>query len=154
MPFETVEVQSRPMLYVTRSAGMQPEEISAVMGEAFGAIGAFIGRSGVVPAGPPIAVYRDWDGGKMAIDVGFPVGEADAARAAGEVRSGRTPSGKALKAVHRGPYRTLRDTYGEMEAEMKKSGIAMPQVAWEVYVSDPDKTPEGDLLTEIYMPVG
>jgi hypothetical protein len=41
------------MLYVTRSASIAPEEISAVMQEAFTAIGAFIGRSGITPAAPP-----------------------------------------------------------------------------------------------------
>jgi effector-binding domain-containing protein len=156
MQIETVETKSQPMLYVTRSASMAPEEIAGVMEEAFGAIGAFIGRAGMAPAGPPLAVYRDWDNatGKMQIDVGFPVAAADAARAEGEVKSGATPSGKALKAVHRGPYKTLRDTYRELQTHMKKAGIAMPSLAWEVYLSDPDTTPEDQLLTEIYMPIG
>jgi hypothetical protein len=36
MQVETVEIKSQPMLYVTRSASIAPEEISAVMQEAFG----------------------------------------------------------------------------------------------------------------------
>ena len=132
---------------------MAPEEIAGVMGEAFSAIGAFIGSAGLAPAGPPIAVYRDWDGGKMKIDVGFPVSAADTAKARGEVTAGQTPSGKALKVVHRGPYAKLRETYGALENYMSKAGYAMPALAWEVYLSDPDTTPEADLVTEIYMPV-
>ena len=153
MQIETVRIDPRPMIYVTRSASMAPEEISTVMGEAFGAIGGFIGRAGIVPVGPPLAVYRDWDAatGKMNIDVGFPIAEADTAKAEGEVKSGETPSGNALKTVHRGPYATLRNTYGDMTAHIKKIGMAIPSVAWEVYITDPEKTPEKDLLTEVYM---
>jgi effector-binding domain-containing protein len=155
MTFETVEAQAQPMLCVTRSASMAPEEISSVMGEAFSAIGAFIGRTGVAPAGPPFAVYRDWDAatGRMQIDVGFPVAAADTDKAEGEVMAGTTPSGKALKTVHRGPYAKLRETYGALEAHIKQAGMPMPALAWEVYVTDPDKVPEDELLTEIYMQV-
>jgi effector-binding domain-containing protein len=155
MRVETVEIKSQPMLYVTRSSSMAPEEISGVMQEAFGAIGAFIGRTGITPTGPPLAVYRDWDSatGNMKIDIGFPVTAPDAARADGEVKSGETPAGKALKTIHRGPYATLRETYGALEAHMKEAGLTMPPLAWEVYISDPGKVPEAELLTEIYMPV-
>ena len=36
---------------------------------------------------------------------------------------------------------------------MKATGIPAPSLAWEVYLSDPDTTPEADLLTEVYMPI-
>jgi len=153
MQIETVRIDPRPMIYVTRSASMAPEEISTVMGEAFDAIGGFIGRAGVTPAGPPLAVYRNLSDGRMDIDIGFPVAAADAAKAEGEVKSGETPSGAALKTVHRGPYATLRDTYRDMTAHIRESGLALPALAWEVYISDPAMTPEQDLLTEIYMRV-
>jgi effector-binding domain-containing protein len=153
MKFETVDTKSQPMLYVTRSTSMEPQEIAGVTGEAFGAIGEFIGQAGVTPAGPPIAVYRDWDGGKMKVDIGFPVASAEIAKAQGEVQAGHTPSGKTIKAVHRGPYAMLRETYGAMENYMSKAGYAMPALAWEVYVNDPETTQEADLVTEIYMPV-
>ncbi len=155
MLIETIEAETRPMLYVTRSASMAPNDIAATMEEAFGAIGAFLGRSGVRPAGPPVAVYHDRDqgAGTMTIDLGFPVACCDTTKATGEVHAGQTPSGKALKAVHHGPYPKLGETYGKLEAHLKRIGLPVPATAWEVYVSDPDKTPAADLLTEIYMPI-
>jgi effector-binding domain-containing protein len=155
MNFETVSTKSQPILYVRRSASMAPKEISEVMGEAFGAIGAFVGKNRIAPAGPPLAIYRDWDEktGRMTVDVAFPVSGADAAKAADGVMAGETPSGKALKAIHRGPYDTLRETYDSLQEHMKKSGIPMPPIAWEVYLNDPESTAPKDLLTEIYMPV-
>ena len=47
----------------------------------------------------------------------------------------------------------LRKTYGAMEAYIKQEGLATRDIAWEVYVNDPDTAPEEDLLTEIYMPL-
>jgi effector-binding domain-containing protein len=155
MNIETVDAKSGPILYVTRSASMAPEAISGVMGEAFGTMGAFVGRAGIAPAGPPLAIYRDWDErtGRMKIDIAFPVGREDAAKAEGEVKAGHSPSGKALRVVHCGPYDKLRDTYGEIMAHMKKAALPMPPMSWEVYVGDPETTPPDDLVTEIYMPV-
>jgi effector-binding domain-containing protein len=155
MQIETVEVKAQPMLYVSRSAGMARDEMSAVMQEAFGAIGAFIGRTGIAPAGPPFALYRDWDSatGKMTVDVGFPVTPGDAGKAEGEVRSGKTPAGRALKTVHRGSYATLRDTHAALQAHIKEAGLAMPRQSWEVYLNEPDKVPEAELFTEVYMPL-
>jgi len=154
MLIETVEAETRPMLYVSRSTSMNPQDVAATMGEAFGAIGAFIDKSGVIPAGPPLAFYHDWDEGtgRMTVDVGFPVAPRDTTKATGDVHAGQTPSGKALKTVHHGPYPKLSETYGKIEAHMKKIGLPVPSAAWEVYVSEPG-TPEDDLLTEIYMPV-
>lgn len=155
MNIETVAVKPAPMIYVTRSVGMDANEIGTTMGEAFGAIGAFIGKSGIAPAGPPLAVYRDWDeaSGKMKVDVGFPVASADTSRIEGEVTAGETPSGSALKAIHIGPYDTLRDTYGVLMAHMKEKGIPLSSVSWEVYPNDPETTPPEKLVTEIYMKV-
>ena len=155
MLIETIEAETRPMLYVSRSASMDPKEIAATMQEAFGAIGAFLGTSGVRPAGPPVAIYHDRDEatGRMTIDLGFPVASRDTTKAKGDVHAGQTPSGKALKAVHHGSYPRLAESWGALEAHMKKRGLPVPDTAWEVYVSDPDNTREEDLLTELYMPV-
>ncbi len=155
MLIETVEAETRPMLFVTRATGMDPKDIAAAIADAFDALAAFIDKSGVRPAGPPLAVYRGWDegAGRMTIDVGFPVAPCDTSKLTGTLHCGQTPSGKALKAVHHGPYARLHDSYDKLQAHMKKAGIPMPSSAWEVYLSDPDTTPEADLLTEIYMPI-
>jgi effector-binding domain-containing protein len=141
------------MLHVTREASMDPGKIAAVMGEAFGAIQSFLGHTGMKPADPPLALYRDWDGQTMQVDVGFPVSPADAARADGEVQAGQIPEGKALKAVHRGSYARLQETYEAMEAHVKETGLKTREIAWEVYMNDPVSAPEDELVTELYMPL-
>lgn len=155
MKFEIVSVQPRPMIYVTRSVSMDLPEMTRTMSEAFTTISAFIRESGIPPAGPPLSVYRDWDEstGRMNGDIGFPVAAPDAAKARGDVFAGNTPSGKALKAVHVGPYSQLPGAYGAMTAYMKENGIPLSPVSWEIYANDPETTPPDKLVTEIYMKV-
>ncbi|MCC6982296.1 MAG: GyrI-like domain-containing protein [Bauldia sp.] len=153
MNLEPVTIKAQPFLYVSHTIDMTPAAIRNVMDESFRTLGGFFGQNGVAPSGPPIALYRDFTTDGVTIDVGFPVGESGLAKAHGEVKAGTTPSGKALKGIHRGPYDQLRGTYAALEGEMNKAGIPMPARMWEVYPSDPEKTSTADLVTEIYLPV-
>jgi effector-binding domain-containing protein len=148
---ETVTATSQPMLFISRTSSMDQADISRIMTEAFQTVGAFIGRSGIAPAGPPLCIYRRWDAGQIDFDVGFPVAERDLAKASSEFKAGTTPAGKTMKFTHRGPYGTLRETYAAITSHLNEKGLAWPALTWEVYVSDPEKTPEKDLVTDIYM---
>jgi effector-binding domain-containing protein len=151
--YEITQTSAQPMLYLSRRTGMAPADVSRVMQECFARIGGHIERKSITPAGPPLSIYHDWDGKEMTVDVGFPVAEAELFKSEGELKAGHTPAHKALKAVHQGPYDDLRKTYGEMEAHFREESLPVPDLSWEVYVSDPDTTAPEDLLTEIYMPV-
>ena len=148
---ETVTATSQPMLFISRSSSMDQADISRTMTEAFQKVGAFIGGSGIMPAGPPLCIYRHWGAGTLDFDVGFPVAEQDLAKASGEFKAGATPTGKAMKFTHRGPYGTLRETYAAITAHLNEKGLPWPALTWEVYVSDPAKMPEKNLVTDIYM---
>ncbi len=155
MLIETVEAETRPMLYVTRTSGMEARAMADAMAGAFAAMGAFLQGAGVKPAGPPLALYHDRNlaTGTISVDVGFPVAASDTTKAAGAVHAGQTPSGKALKAVHHGAYATMPRCYECIAAHMEKFGLGVPSSSWEVYLNDPRTTPEAELLTEIYVPV-
>ncbi|MGD9739281.1 MAG: GyrI-like domain-containing protein [Bauldia sp.] len=153
MNIETTTVTSAPMLYVTRTTPMAPEAIAAAMQDAFTSIGTFVGQNAVEVTGPPIAVYRDYGAETVTMDVGFPVTKASLGKAGNGVRSGTTPGGKALMAVHVGPYDRLRETYAAIGDELNRRGITMPATSWERYVGDPAATPPEELRTEIYLPL-
>ena len=148
---DLVETTAQPWIYVRYRTSMDSAEIGRLMGEAFQKLGQFIGQNAIQPAGPPLAVYHDYSEAGMTMDVGFPVAAAAIAKATGDVKAGETPSGKAYKILHKGPYDLLRETYGRIEEQFKTDDIPMSQTSWEVYVSDPDTTPPEDLITEIYM---
>ncbi len=149
MQTETVEARAQPMLYVRKTTAMAPEAIAPTMAQAFQKLGAFVGAHGIAVTGPPIAVYRDYDRGRVTMDVGVPVAAAALGQATGDIKAGATPSGKAMKIVHRGPYETLFETYAEIES----AGINRSPFSWEVYPTDPSTTPADQLITEIFMPL-
>jgi len=151
--FEIVDVHSRPMICVSRHSSMDPDTIAAVMGEAMAAIGQFIASRSITPLGPPFAIYSDWDDTQMTVRVGVPVSAGDHAKAEGDVQAGDTPSGRCVKALHHGPYPKLRETYAKLEEHFRTAHAGLPALSWEVYVSDPETTPEAELVTEIYMPL-
>lgn len=148
-----VDVAAQPMLYVTARSSMQPDEIRQVMDTAFATLGRFLAETHIVPLGPPLAVYSNWADGQMTTDVGFPVATGDAGKAAGPVLAGTTPSGHALKAVHKGAYDGLAATYRAIEARMQAAGMAPAGKSWEIYLNEPGAVPDAELLTEIYMQV-
>ena len=66
------------------------------------------------------------------------------------VRIGQSPSGRAVRAVHRGPYDRMGPTYEQLAAWMGAHGVAEGDVSWEQYISDPGETPPDELVTHIY----
>jgi len=68
----------------------------------------------------------------------------------GHVRFGRSPGGRAVRAVHRGPHARMGPTYEKLAAWMAANGLEEGRVSWEQYVSDPTQTPADELITHIY----
>jgi effector-binding domain-containing protein len=139
------------MVYVSARAGMDPGEISRSIGKSFEILEGFIKQNHVTVTGAPLAIYRDWNGTTMAVEVGFPVNAVDLAKAAGEVLAGKSPEGPAAHVVHKGSYASLRDTYEAIEQDLRKSGWKQTGLSWEVYVKGPGMAAEADYVTEIYM---
>ena len=154
--FNIVSVDSQPILYVHRSSATDPGSIGACMGEAFGTLMGFIGQHGIARTGAPMSIYHGFGETEAIFDVALPVAAADAERAAGhgDIKGGATHAGQALKAVHVGPYTALADTYNRIMAHMEQEGLKPSGPCWEIYMNDPDTTPEEDLITEIYFPIG
>lgn len=146
---EAVTVEARPMLYVSQRIPMEPATVAKAVDHAMAVLGPFLKETAIVPDGPPLALYRDYHEGTVTLDVGFPVPESGAGKATGEIMAGQTPSGPAYKAVHRGPYDTLVETYEALE---DSGTLRPPLLSWEVYVNDPADTAPRDLVTEIYFP--
>lgn len=130
---------------------MAPGDVAAAMGRAFSKLQGFMAQNQVTPVGPPLTVYKDWNGVTMLVEVGFPVNSVDLAKAAGDVFAGKSPEGLAVSTHHKGSYDALRVSYDKIEEEMKAAGLRPSGVSWEVYLKGPGTTEESDYETEIYM---
>ena len=130
-----------------------------LIGETFGTLYHWIVEKGYVPAGAPIGVYFNAPGQvpdeELLWELRSPI--------AGEVApSGPDEQGLGVKKVegaevastmHKGPYDQVGATYGALAGWIAENGYQIVGPGEEVYLSDPDKTPPEELLTEIRFPV-
>ena len=152
--FILTRVDPRPYLYVEGRSTMEPSAISEAMGRAFEAVMDFQEAHGIATDGPPLSVYYGYSPEEIAFRAGLFVPEADTKAATGDVKAGQTPGGEVLHFTHVGPYATLRDDYGFMMEHVAARGLTLGAPTWEVYVDDPETTPEHRLRTEVYVTLG
>jgi AraC family transcriptional regulator len=93
-------------------------------------------------AGPPFALYRGMPTDVVDVEAGFPLAAPYPGGAEQSVRAGVLPAGKALQAMHVGPYETLPQTYNAVMAKMQADGLSPGDAMWEYYLSDPATEPD------------
>ena len=153
MEAELLDVESQTVAYVEASSSLEHAEIAATYGKSYGQIMAFMGEHGLQGAGPPLSINKSW-GETYEFEPGIPVLTApedmpeDSA-----VKIGQTYAGKAVRAIHVGPYGELAKTYGKVDAMIKVRGLTKSGSPWDVWISDPSQTPEAELVTHVYVPV-
>lgn len=156
-----VDVPSVLAVQISGHSKSDPASIAQAMGAAFGSLMTFMQMYGLVPTGPPRAIYSAYDAENTDFAVAFPIAEPDVEQPeAGLATISPLPAGKTLRFIHHGPYRELMTTYNRITQFMAAKGLManendwdgyMPM--WEEYANDPAQTPEADLLTYIYLPL-
>lgn len=162
LEFSEVEVPPALAAQLPGHCAPDPASVSAAIGAAFGALLGFLGRHALTPVAPPRVVYTSYGPEGVSFTVAMPVAAppaapADEAPATVDV----LPAAKAYRFTHRGPYQNLMQTYGRITAFMQSKGWMQSEAdwarympMWEEYLNDPDKTPDAELLTFIFLPVG
>jgi effector-binding domain-containing protein len=149
--YEIIDTTEQDYLYVTRTCTMKPGEIAKAMGDAYDELWAFMQKNEIPPAGSAIAVYYDYSEDEMEFRVGFFIAPEYAAKAQGSIKADKTPATRAVHAIHTGPYAGLQEAYGKIMGDMQWAGLKYGKPTWEGYLNDPDKTPEAELKTEIFI---
>jgi effector-binding domain-containing protein/uncharacterized protein YndB with AHSA1/START domain len=155
LAIEAVEAAPVTVAYVATSSTNDEKAIGAAIGTAYAQVGRFMTAHRLKQAAPPITIATKWDDTGYEFDAAIPVDRAPDREvpANSPVKIKQTYSGKALKAVHRGPYRDMPATYDKLAAYAAAYGYESAGSPWDEYVSDPGNTPEPDLITHIYMPI-
>ncbi len=112
----------------------------------------FLDKQGVKPAGPALIVYTSTDDAGCTFLAEVPVDEAPKATAK-DISVGKSPEGKALKFVHHGSYDNMDDTYEAITNHLDDMKIEAKDTFIEEYVTDVIKTPEDDLVINIFVPL-
>jgi effector-binding domain-containing protein len=109
-------------------------------------------RNGLKASGPPMIRFVSSSDDQVDYEAILPVEQvpADVERLA-PARPGETPAGQAIRFVHHGGYDTMEQTYDEITNHLDERGITAEDAFVEEYVRDPDKTPETEMATFIYV---
>jgi effector-binding domain-containing protein len=145
---EVVSVAPRLVAGLCRRAAIR--ELRSFFAEAIPAVVQQLGRAGVAPVGPPIAVYRSQCGDTFAVTVGFPV---ERIPAGDPLVHDHLPGGSVVRSVHVGPYSTLPEVYHRLSRWFADRDLIPPQVMWEEYLIGPDVADETRCLTRVVYPL-
>ncbi len=118
------------------------------------AVFAYVQESGLAFAGPPLARYPVTGTASLVIEGGMPVVELPASPPEGEIEALTVPAGRAVVALHRGPYEGLPDTHIAIESYLVEHGLVALGPPWESYVTDPGERPDpASWETEVVQPI-
>jgi effector-binding domain-containing protein len=156
-----VDVPAVTAVQLTCHAGPEPDALRTAMEDAFEKIGVFLGKHRLVPTGPPRAIYTTWGPEGTTFTLAFPIRQPGPGVTTGEEDIAIRPiaAGKAWRFSHHGAYSSMMATYGQIGEWLKSQGLwhteadwARFMPMWEEYLTEPDKTPEAEQLTYIYVP--
>lgn len=139
---------TQPTLAIRTRTAVQ--DLPSLLGQAFGAIGAYLGKLGEEPAGTPFVAYYNLDMQDLDIEIGFPVHRELPGE--GNIEPSEMPAGDYGTCIHVGPYDTMEPTYDALNAFIAQQGREVTGVVYEVYFSDPDTPPE-QIKTQILFPL-
>ena len=121
------------------------------MGEVVG----FIMAKGLQIMGPPFGIYynspHEVPVEELYYEVGMPFGGESKEKSRVKIKT--TPEQLVLFTVYNGPYSEADKAIGALSEYAYKNGYEITGPPMETYLSDPNETPEKDLLTEMCFPV-
>jgi effector-binding domain-containing protein len=152
MPTEIRISEQFPITMLSIRERIQNIEIKSKMGEMFGQLWMFMEKNHVQVAGPPFAIYHDYDQQTCDMECGFPTVKPE--KGEGNIVSSSVPGGNCVMATHIGPYEKIMETYQLIQEYMHKEGLRQKKVMWERYLNDPATVKDqNELVTEIYWPI-
>ncbi len=147
-PIEVVEVEEKEAMAVRTV--VSNDRIGEAMGSIFYRVMDFVAERGAVFDGPPFAFYHSYNDERTDMTCGFPVKQAIDDDE--DIRPFKIPGGRAVTAVHVGPYDKVIDTYHKVQEFIEAEGLR-PSAMWEYYLNDPEENPPEKLLTQLYWKV-
>jgi effector-binding domain-containing protein len=145
-----IDAVAQEILLVSTSSSQDPADIALAISAAYAEIGSFISENELEITGKPMAITRAWEEGSYEFDAAIPVSFIPE-RLPENIRAGRSPSGSAVRAIHRGKYNQMMPTYEKLAAYMTAHGLSQGSVSWEHYISDPAETSPEELITHVYV---
>ncbi len=143
------KIGERQVAYISYKGSF--EEIPVLMGEVVG----YVMAKGLQMMGPPFGVFynspQEVPVEEVMYEIGIPFdGEAEEE---GWVKIKTEPEKLVLSTIYKGPYSECGTAIGALAEYAYKNGYEIIGPLTETYLSDPNETPENQLVTEEWFPV-
>src|SRR5262245_48179997 len=146
----TVELTPRPVAYL--HAGANWEDGFKTVRRELAKVAETIKKAGLVPSGPPSALFLETDDKSFQFDAMIPIsGKPAASELSDGVKIGESPSGKAIKFLHRGAYDEIDSTYDLITAFLDEKGLESQNRFIEEYLTDTSEPDDANLEADIYV---
>jgi effector-binding domain-containing protein len=147
VPYDVQIIEETPQLVAATKIRTNLSRIGTDIGTGFGSLMQALGREGVAASGPPLIVYHqvideETDGD---IEICVPV-DAD-------VYGRELEGGTMATTVHHGPYEEIAPAYHTLTGWISEHGHEIAGPPREIYLSDPQTVPRGELLTRVEFPI-
>jgi effector-binding domain-containing protein len=146
----TLELAPRAVAYL-HASGKFENGFKTVRG-VLARVAAAIKKAGLSPSGHPFALFLATDDTSFEFDAMIPVGEIpETSELSDGVKIGESPSGKAIKFLHRGSYDEIDSTYDLITAFMDEKGLEQENRYIEEYLTDTTEPDDANLEVDIYV---
>jgi effector-binding domain-containing protein len=148
---QTLDVPARPVAYFSGD-GEWSKGFKTITG-AIEKVNAAMKTAGLTPAGHPFAVFLSTDDNNFHFEAMVPLAEKPAGKTelTDSVKIKDSPSGKALKFLHRGAYDDIDSTYDLITAFMDEKGLDSKNMFIEEYLTDTREPDDSGLEADIYV---
>ncbi|HMK53728.1 MAG TPA: GyrI-like domain-containing protein [Methanobacteriaceae archaeon] len=149
MKIEKKKIEEKQVAYINYTGSY--EEVPVLMGEVVG----FIMAKGLQMMGPPFGVYfnspHEVPVEELMYEIAMPF--AGKAEEEGRVKIKTIPAQLVLSTIYKGPYSECGMAIGALMEYAYKNDYEIIGPPMETYLSDPNETPESELITEMSFPV-
>jgi len=146
----TLDLMPRTVAYLHASANWE-DGFKSLRAE-LAKVAAAIKKAGLTPSGHPFAVFLETDDKSFQFDAMVPIAETPAVKELSDgVKIGGSPSGKAIKFLHRGAYDEIDSTYDLITAFLDEKGLESQNRFIEEYLTDTSEPDDANLEADIYI---
>ena len=111
------------------------------------------GGQGVTVTGPPMFLCHDEvvDEKEVHIEIAVPITGKISISEDFEIKN--LDAGKVVSTIHKGSYSTIAEAYTRIFEYAQKNNLKIVGPTREIYLSNPQETPESELFTEVQLPI-
>jgi effector-binding domain-containing protein len=148
---QTVDVPARPVALM-RGSSTWDDGFKSIT-TALSQIQTEMQKAGLAASGHPFTVFVETDDAGFRYEAMIPLATAPEGKneLAKDVKLGSSPSGKAMKFQHRGPYEDIDATYEAITAYLDEKNIEAQNLFIEEYLTDPKTSDDASLEVDIYV---